>query len=630
MRTLFMLCLAISGLVARNVSGQQSFNGIEIIQSVQSLQQDVPLIAGKPTLIRVYVDGVGQQGEKLGGIINVTSISTGQLSTLHSINSVDFMANAGSTMISQHDDLAKSLNFVLPPELTGPGQLSITQVRLVDGSSGRAIPCAPCSSLSRSAFFSAAPVLKIKVIFVGYSLDSQSPLAYPSDEDLEAIKSWLTRAYPTSRVQISKDEIYASQNGLSGKFFCYDLNDVLNTVRNHEINNGAADPQTHYYGLVSDAYYFMPGCSPIVNRPDVWLSSSGPAGNPAAHKETSWDTTDHTFAGWYAGHEIAHVLGRGHPDPGICGEIPQDPSFPYKQGHPPEAYVGLDIGSSEDFSVATALPGLSWTDVMTYCPKEWISPYTYEGILDREKAQDAATTGATTLSRREEELKATPAGYIDIMASVNLTKSTAEFKDVQRSAIPSFPLTGETGPATVRTLDSEGHVLTSAHTEIFVNSDIPRNADKRGVIETSIPYDDRISLLQLIIGEGPPAATFSAGGRRARVSDLSLKSAGDLTVKEFSMMMLWGQDKDAGSNILVQWAPAGEGVTYTVEATPKGGRTWNTLAVSLKQSFAVINPRRMGLKDGQSLTVRVTAKDGFKSSAVESKSITVGTHKPSM
>jgi hypothetical protein len=31
----------------------------------------------------------------------------------------------------------------------------------------------------------------------------------------------------------------------------------------------------------------------------------------------------------------------------------------------------------------TALPGQGWHDVMTYCNFQWLSPYTYRGILDR-------------------------------------------------------------------------------------------------------------------------------------------------------------------------------------------------------------------------------------------------------
>ena len=36
-----------------------------------------------------------------------------------------------------------------------------------------------------------------------------------------------------------------------------------------------------------------------------------------------------------------------------------------------------------------ALPGPQWHDVMTYCDRQWMSSYTYDGIRQRLLAEDA-------------------------------------------------------------------------------------------------------------------------------------------------------------------------------------------------------------------------------------------------
>jgi hypothetical protein len=182
------------------------------------------------------------------------------------------------------------------------------------------------------------------VIAFAYNVDNSAPLAVPSPEDFNSIKSWLQRAYLAAEVQLSFNTVNAKDNDVKGMSICNDVNAAVAVIRNTELASGI-DARTHYYGLISDRYFFMRGCSSgIPGTPDPSVVASGPAGNPSKYPEPifKWDTSA-TYAGWYAGHELAHTFGRAHP--GKCGETADDAAFPYPGGHlsgTPEQYVGLE------------------------------------------------------------------------------------------------------------------------------------------------------------------------------------------------------------------------------------------------------------------------------------------------
>ena len=121
----------------------------------------------------------------------------------------------------------------------------------------------------------------------------------------------------------------------------------------------------------------------------VWLP-----GRPAI--TGGWDP-DGNFGDWYGGHENGHSYGRAHvtgapyAGSGGCGdEAGPDGSYPYAQGRmSPQTTMwtnstlyGFDWSVSPRFIVPP-----NWYDVMTYCPGQWISDYTYEAIYNQMMAE---------------------------------------------------------------------------------------------------------------------------------------------------------------------------------------------------------------------------------------------------
>jgi hypothetical protein len=124
----------------------------------------------------------------------------------------------------------------------------------------------------------------------------------------------------------------------------------------------AADGSARYYfGVINPSY------------------SSGIAGIGYVGGKTAlgWDKSG---ADMVAAHEWGHNWGRNHSPCGGAGN--PDLNYPYPNGA--IGVYGLDVA-------ALALKPPNYTDVMGYCNNEWISDYTYEGVLAwRQAALDMA------------------------------------------------------------------------------------------------------------------------------------------------------------------------------------------------------------------------------------------------
>jgi hypothetical protein len=130
---------------------------IGVVQSVQSLDGDVPLIAGKPTMVRIYLDNKEYQGLKFTGQLEVKRVKTGEALTTESVNSIEILSGQDNTLMQEHDDLTKSLNFVLPVEWTASGEITLRLANVLRDPDKVKLPCPFCTVAPKPATFFAAP-----------------------------------------------------------------------------------------------------------------------------------------------------------------------------------------------------------------------------------------------------------------------------------------------------------------------------------------------------------------------------------------------------------------------------------------------------------------------------------------
>lgn len=114
----------------------------------------------------------------------------------------------------------------------------------------------------------------------------------------------------------------------------------------------AENPSRSYFGVVNVAYGSGIGGLGFIGTPTA-LARDEPA-----------------TRGWFTAHELGHNLGRLHAPCGGAGSV--DPDYPY-----PEAAIGV---FGYDRAANTMVPRTT-PDLMSYCRTNWVSDYTYEGVL---------------------------------------------------------------------------------------------------------------------------------------------------------------------------------------------------------------------------------------------------------
>ena len=380
---------------------QVAVRGTEVVQVIQTLKNDVRLIADKATVVRVYLDT-----DAFSAPTTVTgelawSRNAGGASFLAAMNRVSIDPGAPPSLEQQRFDLTQSLNFLLPAQAIAAGQLTL-RVNRIDAVDGQNLPLEPQSD--ETVTFVAAPPLRVKAIGLRYTSVRTKKIVTPQAVHFEYLHSYLRRAYPVATVQWSQtvidgDDLIPLPPPEKG--FDPDQSNTTNiqlvAVRGSEVSAGT-DPRTHYFGLVDDEHgdSFMRGSAYYDPRTGIFGQvACGPCGVGNGFA----GDTDASYADWYGAHELGHTYQRRHPGfptspPGK--KQPRDPletTFPYPDGFisdPDQRQVGFDIGDTALGLEMRALPGNVYHDVMTYADYQWLSAYTYQAIHERLIYEDSA------------------------------------------------------------------------------------------------------------------------------------------------------------------------------------------------------------------------------------------------
>lgn len=372
--------------------------GIEVTQAIQNMAHDVRLIAGKAAAVRVYLAPRGVSSNlRVRGEIVVSAAPGAPGAYVPSANEIVLRASKHPALGAQRRDAALSLNFLLPDPPAGP---MTVRLKRVSGLAGAELAVAPDGNV-RQVGFASAPVLRVRALGIRYGDPRQNPPPHhaPDPTHFAHLRSFLTRAYPVSRVEWNQAVIDAPANFVppfSGPTLpngfdplWWTLLGILHqhmlTIRQADMDAGW-DPRTHYYGLVSDHAGFFRGAAndvPTASAPNT--IAVGPCGRAGAG---FWDD-DGSYGDWYGAHELAHTFGRFHP--GFCGQGNDDDRFPHAKGHISDAgqdCIGFDVGDPALDLPMRAYPREAWADFMTYCDRQWVSKYTYDGLYDRLVAEE--------------------------------------------------------------------------------------------------------------------------------------------------------------------------------------------------------------------------------------------------
>jgi hypothetical protein len=551
---------------------------VEFTQAIQDLNNSVTLVRGKQTWARVHVQKTsGRTDHWIDARLHLL-VNGQRVETLLPYN-WNIVPKARPNRVMLND----SFYFALPAHWSAAP--SITVEAEINTPRNPAESSWTDNTRRTQANFANTPPISVNAYLVRYTVRGaahQAPWSAAVD-----MYDWLRRAYPVPGVRFQVFTL--DMRWLGRQPNCAEVNLMLSRTRYWRQMQGLDPRQTRYYGLVSDSGGFMRGCAPSIPS----FVASGPTGP----RRDWWDIDNGSFGDWYGGHELGHAYGRWHAM--FCGAVEGAP-YPYWGGriggaNPADRFYGWDI-HLRSFVVYPP----NWTDVMTYCPAEWISDFTYLGIRNRVLREGGGFTGAQAANTEPLAI---------VQGTITIDGQNAALLPVYRHEgvlTAQEPMPGPEGFSIV----VRGPGDSVLHTQPFtprVDTDDHNFDETQMLIEEIVPFPVSATRLEIVrdgavIGQRVVSANTPVVSITAPVVDGSVDGAG-LTVT-------WtASDAD------------GDGLFASVFWSSDDGASWQLLRADITETSVLIDAGELsGATRGR---IRVLVSDGVNSAeAISAATIT--------
>ncbi len=336
------------------------FQGVKrpLVVAGAEVDSDVPLIAGRDALVRVYYS---TDGDYDGGDV------TARLWLGQDLVEVTTSLGSGST----EADLDSTINFEVPGDYVDDVSwiVQILQSSEVDNPDATW----PAEGRAQLELDGDVSVLRIVIAPFAYAFDGSDRLPDTSPEQLERIREEFLKIYPVSDVEITVREAQPWNQELSPNgdgWFGPGL-----ALLGYRSEDGSSD-DVYYYGMFNPRetinQWCIAGC-----LLGVTLLNDSPPDVGSVNLRLALGVGYTERAADVAAHEVGHAHGRQHAPCGPPGNTPDgiDPGYPYPNGH--TGVWGWDIVTGELKDPA------DHTDIMGYCDSQFVSDYTYRALHER-------------------------------------------------------------------------------------------------------------------------------------------------------------------------------------------------------------------------------------------------------
>lgn len=532
-------------------------DAIELTQAIQNRDNNLPLVADKRTVARVYVDTDGvffSQPVKvyLYGSRGGVDLPGSPLATMHSAPTSINRATKSHTA-----------NFTLPPSWDeGTVQFS-ARIRDLLGNED-------ASPAFNKAFTpKEVPVYWVVPINTG---TNASPVL-PSNAEIDSQESYLEAIYPVKDVQFVRKPWQAVGPTTVGN--------TINALNQYYNNALLAWFITvlftgqQPFQMPDQIYGFTPSGGGISDP--VWVGGAGRVAR--GFRGTSGEGT--------MAHEINHNLDRdatgtwGRHTPFGCGAAGPDGAWPYANDDIQE--VGYDTRGS-----GAPIPA-TFPDIMSYCqsgtlPTKWITPYRWNNLFNTFQTQAMLLAEAV---RQDIQDVLYLSGYVNEDGSGTLNPVLVQ-PGLTSEDVPE-------GDYVVEVLDSSGKVLAS---ETFQAQFIEIEPDERittvyfnfllpavqGAQKVVLRHQSEV-LDEIEVSANPPVVTLTSPNG--------------------------GETWDGGAHT-IEWTasdPDGDPLTYNLLYSNDGGSTWYPIAAGLTETSYVVEAGT--IPGGSQARIKVIASDGY-------------------
>lgn len=588
------------------------YTGSQILQSIQNPTKPVPLIKGKSTYLRVYARADGPDVPNVTARLRAYWDGTYQATIPPNNPLVKVLSKDSAT--KEGVDLNLQFLFTIPP-----GWLDHPDLTLVPEINPFRFPLEPDYNDNRPVTplgpFTLQPAPEFRLHLIRYTY-TYNGVTYDNN-DFDQIKSWLYRAYPIStsaRLNAFTTEVI-NDDSLGFLIQTYKSNGIcsflafINTDVASDINlcpavwlNLTLAAKRRSGGLPADAYIYasVPGLPRGTAFPDDAVAS----GPNLAFKGFAFKD-----AGFYAAHEIGHLLGRDHPFFGssFCGHSASDLGYPYELsliGNSSNPATALDSGVNTPSGGLFMYSYKSRYDVMGYCggSAQWASDYTYLGIFNylNQQPRPPLPQGLVSLQAGSD--------FLTVSGMISSDGNLATLVRVERlSTIVNTPAPVP-GPFSLRLVNQAGAILS---TTAFTPQTLDETAQAQVFIET-IPFAAGARAVQILHNsDGAVLASYPISANPPVVSNVQVQGSSPLS----GMATISWQANDAD----------GDALTYSLLYSNNAGSTFSTLHTGLTTNSITVDTSALS---GGTGFFRVVAWDSANTGAGDSAQLNVAIKSP--
>ena len=342
--------------------------GIDPGQAVQTANGSVPLVAGRPAIVRVTVNVQSSSEPVLGVTAKLHAMRNGVELANSPLSPFNNGGSIAAPLTPNRENFGDTLNFQMPADWSNGGPLVIW----VEVNPNRTVEENNYNdnrSAERTLNFINVPTLQIMLIPVAYQPNGQGLIMRPDLTQNNQGLTNLQNLYPVANVQTTLHNEYLFTGVLNGNGWSQLLNQ-LTAIRNRELGGAASTSKVVYYGVVPQAA--------VAGLTSFTAGIGWVGGNilTSVGLEQSVGV---------AAHEVGHNLGLNHAPCGVSG----DPNYPFADGSIGD--VGVDAYLRQFHSSADK-------DFMSYCQPIWVSTYHYNKMLQVLAAPATAAVQAPALA----------------------------------------------------------------------------------------------------------------------------------------------------------------------------------------------------------------------------------------